>query len=159
MFISRRLQSSLLYGLTSCRCLQSKSDTLLFTLKSIPMKVAVIGSRTLNSESHYQQLSQELDALVIAEAQAISLIISGLAVGIDKMGERFALERGIPTQIFLPDYQSHGRFAPLVRNQLIVNEADICLVLWDGKSKGTAHALRLARRKRGLRLIVVVPLP
>ncbi|MDB5267017.1 MAG: hypothetical protein JWP58_57 [Hymenobacter sp.] len=123
------------------------------------MKVAVIGSRTLTDESRYKQLSEELDALVIAESQDISLIISGSAVGVDKMGERYARERGLPIQFFLPDYQSYGRAAPLVRNQQIVNEADICLALWDGKSKGTAHALRLARRKRGLRLIVVVPLP
>jgi predicted Rossmann fold nucleotide-binding protein DprA/Smf involved in DNA uptake len=122
------------------------------------MKVAVIGSRTLSAESHYQQLSQELDALAIAEAQAITLIISGGAAGVDTLAERYARERGIPTLVFLPDYQAHGRWsAPLRRNQLIVNEAEICLVLWDGRSKGTAHSVGLAR-KRGLRLIMVVPL-
>ncbi|OGX85089.1 hypothetical protein BEN47_15335 [Hymenobacter lapidarius] len=120
------------------------------------MKLAVIGSRQAATEAHYQQLARELDAL--AAARPITLIISGGAVGPDTHCVRYAKARGIPIQIHHPDYQSHGRAAPLVRNQLIINEAEACFALWDGVSKGTGHALRLAR-KRGLHLIIVVPLP
>jgi YspA, cpYpsA-related SLOG family len=120
------------------------------------VKLAVIGSRWAATETHYQQLVRELDAL--AESQPITLIISGGAAGPDALSERYGREWGVPTQVFRPDYQSYGRAAPLVRNELIIQQAEACFALWDGVSKGTGHALRLAR-KRGLKLIVVVPLP
>lgn len=120
------------------------------------MKLAVIGSRHAATEAHYQQLSCELDAL--AAAQPITLIISGGAAGADTLAERYARERGIPTQVHRPDFKLQGRAAPLVRNKLIIDAAEACFALWDGVSTGTGHALRLARA-RGLRLIVVAPLP
>ncbi|MBF9221363.1 SLOG family protein [Hymenobacter ruricola] len=121
------------------------------------MKLAVIGSRHATTEAHYEQLSRELDAL--AAAQPIKLIISGGALtGADAHVERYAQSRGIAIQIHRPDYKAHGRAAPLVRNQLIIDAAEACFALWDGVSKGTGHALRHAR-KRGLKLIIVAPLP
>lgn len=115
----------------------------------------------MTSANHYQQLVSELDALALAEGEAITEICSGGATGADKLAERYAIERGIPTRIFLPDYATYGRRAPLVRNQAIVGAASVVLAFWDGKSPGTAHALRLARRRlpSGPRLVVVIPQP
>lgn len=122
------------------------------------MKLAIIGSRSTSAES-YPQLVREIDALVLAEGEAVSVIISGGAVGADTLlAERYARERGIPIRIFLPDYAAHGRRAPLLRNQLIVGEASVVLAFWDGRSPGTAHALRMARRI-GVKTILVVPQP
>jgi predicted Rossmann-fold nucleotide-binding protein len=125
--------------------------------KPQPMKIAVIGSREATAEAHYQQLARALDEL--ATTEPITLIISGGAVGADSLAERYARERGIPTQIFRPNYEVHGRrAAPLIRNKLIIQNAEVCVALWNGVSRGTAHTLRLARAN-ALRLIVIEPLP
>jgi hypothetical protein len=126
--------------------------------KSSRMKaLAVIGSRGLGSE-HYPQLALDLDALAQAEG-GFSMIISGGALGVDTLlAERYARERNLPIRIFLPDYAKYKKAAPLVRNREIIAHADLVYCLFDGKSKGTAHALREALRKR-VRTIVVVPLP
>jgi hypothetical protein len=120
-----------------------------------PLILSVIGSRDF---SNYAQLADELDRFVQNEGQPITEIVSGGAAGADTLAERYARERGIPLRVFRPDYAAHGRAAPLIRNQAIIDAATCVLAFWNGHSKGTAHSLRLAR-KRGIRLIVVVPLP
>ncbi|MBD2722207.1 DUF2493 domain-containing protein [Hymenobacter armeniacus] len=117
------------------------------------MRVAVIGSRSF---ANYEQLARELDALALAEGQPITLIVSGGATGADTLAERYARERSIPTRVFLPDFKTFGRKATLVRNKDVVSAADVVWAVWDGVSKGTAHALRESRRL-GIRTIVVVP--
>lgn len=120
------------------------------------MTVSIIGSRSFNN---YEQLSQELDRFAQSEGQPITEIVSGGATGADTLAKRYARERGIPLRVFLPDYAAHGRVAPLIRNQAIIDACTVVVAFWDGRSKGTAHSLRLARRRGGLRLLVIVPLP
>jgi hypothetical protein len=117
------------------------------------MKVAVIGSRSF---ANYEQMARELDALAVAEGSPITLISSGGAAGADEMAMCYAKERGIPTLVYLPDYKTYGRKAPLLRNKDVVAAADVVLAVWDGVSRGTAHAVREARKLR-IRTIVVVP--
>ncbi len=100
------------------------------------MKLAIIGSRGINID-----LS---DFLV--DFYDIKLIISGGAKGVDSCAEEYARRMGIPTKIFLPQYDLYGRGAPLVRNKLIVEEADEVLALWDGKSTGTIYSLKYAKK-------------
>lgn len=71
------------------------------------MKVAVIGSRGFNN---YNKVVETLSGLTITE------IVSGGAVGADKLGERFANENNIPTKIFLPDWEKYGKSAGFKRN-------------------------------------------
>ncbi len=71
-----------------------------------------------------------------------SLLISGGACGVDTLAEQAARELCIPIQILRPDYRTHGRLAPLVRDDKIVQQADLVLAFWDGSSSGTAYTLR-----------------
>jgi hypothetical protein len=109
------------------------------------MKTAVIGSRGFND---YVLLKQTLDACFISE------IISGGAIGADQMAERYAEEKGIATLIFKPNYAAFGRRAPLVRNKEIVNTSERVIAFWDGKSRGTAHAVSYAK-SRGKRVDII----
>ncbi|MFA6731032.1 MAG: SLOG family protein [Eubacteriales bacterium] len=100
------------------------------------MKVAVIGSRGLNIEiSGYMP-------------KGTTEIITGGAEGIDTLAERYADEKRISKHVIRPDYLKHGRAAPLVRNQRIVNLADIIVAFWDGESGGTAFTVKYARQVR-----------
>ncbi len=102
------------------------------------MHTAVIGSRSF---TNYPLLKQTLDQYTI------SLIVSGGARGADQLGEQYAMEKGLPTLILKPDYDTHGRKAPLLRNLDIIDAAEQVVAFWDGQSRGTAHALTYARKK------------
>jgi len=100
------------------------------------MKLAIIGSRDFND---YELLKQELEPY----KNKITLVISGGAKGADTLGERWAKENNILIQIFLPDWNKHGRGAGLLRNHDIIKNCDVVIAFWDNKSTGTKQALEL----------------
>jgi len=100
------------------------------------MKVAIIGSRNLQVKME-EYLPKN-----------ISLIISGGARGIDTLAEEYADRNGIPKLIFLPDYKRYGKRAPLIRNKLIVDNADIIIAFWDGQSRGTKFTTDYAKKAK-----------
>lgn len=97
------------------------------------MRVAIIGSRTLNNQS-YEKLCQ----LVPIGA---SEIISGGAMGVDKLAERYAKENHLRFTAFLPNYKKYGKTAPILRNTQLVSYSDYVIALWDGTSRGTGNAI------------------
>jgi predicted Rossmann fold nucleotide-binding protein DprA/Smf involved in DNA uptake len=113
------------------------------------MRLAIVGSRTAGPD-----LAQLLRAEVDRLGAPITLIVSGGARGADTLARELARERGIPLAEHLPDYHRHGRGAPLLRNKLIVDDADVVLALWDGASRGTMHTVRYAQ-EQGKRVVVV----
>ena len=108
------------------------------------MKLAVIGSRTLEDTDMEQYLPA-----------GITEIVTGGAKGIDTAAMRYAEEHGIPVKVFLPDYKRYGRGAPLRRNTEIIDYSDEVLALWDGKSRGTAFVIKECE-KRGKKVQVII---
>ena len=112
------------------------------------MRVAVIGSRcgtdgaTALIRDHLPPYTTE--------------IVSGGAKGIDEAARSVADELGIPIKEFLPDYPAYGKRAPLVRNDRIIEYADMVLAFWDGDSHGTQYVIAECL-KRGKR-VVYIPL-
>ena len=100
------------------------------------MKVAVIGSRSINNA--------EIDRLVPPDT---TLIVSGGAVGVDTLAERIADRRGIKKLILYPDYELYGKSAPLIRDKLIVENSDMLIAIWDGESTGTEFTISYAKRR------------
>lgn len=96
------------------------------------MKLAIIGSRGLCDVDIANYLPK-----------GVNEIVSGGANGIDCLARELAEKKGIRLVEFLPNYARYGKGAPLVRNKEIVAYADEALVFWDGRSRGTAHTLRL----------------
>lgn len=79
-------------------------------------------------------------------------IISGHAVGVDRLGERFAEENGIFCTIFPANWSKYGRSAGFRRNVAMVNyaaeaEHPLVIAFWDGESHGTGFTIRKAREK------------
>jgi len=108
------------------------------------MKVAVVGSRSIGEADISRYIPPDAD-----------LIISGGAVGVDTLAEKYADERGIKKLILYPDYELYGRNAPLIRDKLIVDHADLVIAVWDGNSKGTEFTISYAKR-RGVRCEVYI---
>ena len=98
------------------------------------MRVAVVGSRGL---------SVDMGAYLPKD---ITEIISGGARGIDRAAEAYADAHGLAKRIFLPDYQKFGRRAPLLRNEQIVQAADLIIAIWDGASRGTKYTIDYAKK-------------
>ncbi len=98
------------------------------------MKVAVVGSRTINADiSAYMP-------------EGIDEIITGGAEGIDSSAERFADRKFISKHIIRPDYEKNGKSAPIIRDKRIVELADLVVAFWDGESSGTAFTVKYARK-------------
>ena len=112
-------------------------------------KVIVAGSRGF---SDYRMLSVKLDSLL--KNQTEIEIVSGGARGADKLGERYAKERGFACRIFPADWKNLGNKAGFVRNEEMARYGNACVVFWDGTSRGTANMIRLSQ-KYGLSLRVV----
>lgn len=99
------------------------------------MKVAVIGSRGLSVPNIGEYLPENTDE-----------IISGGARGVDSSAREYALSHGIKLTEFLPEYKKYGKSAPLKRNITIIENADIVLAFWDGRSKGTKFVIENCRK-------------
>ena len=97
------------------------------------MRVTIIGSRSV-------QLEEEQDVLPYLPENTTG-IVSGGAEGADQIAEHIAEFLHVPLTVFRPDYARFQRRAPLERNRDIVQHADYVIALWDGSSRGTAHAI------------------
>lgn len=100
------------------------------------MKLAVIGGRTFTDEN---RIFEELD-----KYDNITEIISGFAIGADRMGKRYALMKGIKYTEYLPDWELHGKSAGVIRNRYIIDDCEEVLAAHDGISKGTLFSINYA---------------
>ena len=103
--------------------------------------VAVVGSRSIQGD---QTTAKRLGCYLAHLRPA--LVISGGAAGADQLAAGWARANEVPLLEVRPDYAAHGASAPHMRNAEIVRQADLVLLLWDGKSRGTLSAARAAAR-------------
>lgn len=115
-------------------------------------RIIIAGSRTC-SEQVYGLGRQLADLLADYHPDDIE-IVSGGAKGADRLGENFAAAFNLPVKRFLPDYEKHGKHAPLIRNTKMAAYATELIALWDSKSRGTAHMIQAAK-KMGLPIRII----
>ena len=99
------------------------------------MKIAVIGSREITAVNLEKYLPSETKE-----------IVSGGAKGVDNVAREYANRKEIKLTEFLPEYDKHGRGAPLKRNITIIKYADLVFAFWDGKSRGTRFVIDNCKR-------------
>ena len=80
-------------------------------------------------------------------------IVSGNALGVDKIGEKWGKSLGYKIKLFPANWGRYGKSAGYVRNKEMANYADALIAIWDGKSKGTKHMIDIAKKK-GLKVFV-----
>ncbi|MBC8110279.1 MAG: DUF2493 domain-containing protein [Verrucomicrobia bacterium] len=110
------------------------------------MKLAVSGSRTI-------LVSQAL--LDFLNEWQPETVITGGAVGVDVLAEKWATENSKKLLIKKPEYSKYGKTAPMVRNSAIVKECDALIAVWDGKSKGTQATIKMAKRAGKLLKVIL----
>ena len=116
------------------------------------VRLAVIGTRSFDD---YALLSSAIDTACEMFGLEPELIISGGAKGADTLAERYAVEHGIPTKIYLPDWKHYGKRAGLIRNKSIISESHWVLAFWDGVSNGTKYGIWLAEKAKKPCLVII----
>jgi hypothetical protein len=81
-----------------------------------------------------------------AERKVIE-IVSGLAPGPDRLGIDIAKEFKLPWAEFPADWDSEPRRAGFIRNGEMAEYASRGLIIWDGRSSGTAHMLEQLKKR------------
>ena len=99
------------------------------------MKLAIIGSRSIENLNLDEYIKEKPDT-----------IISGGAKGIDTIAWEWALENHIEIIVHKPNHNIHGKWAALRRNDIIVDEADKIMAFWNGKSTGTKYVIDRAKK-------------
>lgn len=110
------------------------------------MRTIIAGSRNVTD---YDILLQAIENCPFH----ISVVLSGTARGVDRMGERFALQQKIPLEKYPADWNKWGKSAGYKRNELMAEKAEALLALWDGESRGTKHMIDIAKKK-GLKIYI-----
>jgi len=110
------------------------------------MRTIIAGSRSVTNHTVLQS------ALAYVR-WPITTFVSGTASGADRLGEQYAKENGIPLKQFPADWKKYGKRAGYLRNCEMAKNADACIVLWDGRSKGAKMMMGIAV-ERGLALFV-----
>lgn len=100
------------------------------------MRVAVVGSRSWRDEERVFK--------VIRSLPPGAVVVSGGARGADRIAARCARSLQYAVVEHLADWDTYGRRAGMIRNQVLVDDCDALLAFWDGRSRGTLHSIRLA---------------
>lgn len=112
------------------------------------MKVIIAGGRDFND---YNLLCKVCDYML--QNQTEIEIISGTANGSDKLGEKYANEKGYKLIKFPADW-SVGKSAGYIRNEKMAKYADALIAFHNGISRGTMHMINLAKQY-GLKIKIV----
>lgn len=108
------------------------------------MKVIVAGSRTICGAATVAAAMRE-------SGFDITEVVCGMARGVDEAVRFVACINGIPVKEFPADWDKYGKRAGHIRNNEMADYADALILVWDGKSRGSANMLKQARKK-GLKI-------
>ena len=110
------------------------------------LKLIIAGSRNFYNyillESTLAKLLSKYDDL----SKQIE-VVSGHALGTDRLGEIWAEHHNIKVTTFPANWQLHGKRAGYLRNIEMAEYADALVAFWDGMSKGTKHMIDIAKSK------------
>ena len=115
------------------------------------MKVCVAGSRfalppaayikennrRLWVVGHYQKEVTIIKDMLVSWG-ATEVVSGGCFNSPDTFGEIAAMELNLPIKIFSPDWDLHGKAAGPIRNREMAKYCDRVILMWDGKSRGSA---------------------
>ena len=108
------------------------------------MKVVICGSRRFNDADADAAVAEAVER----SRYEVTTVVSGVAPGIDRAGERWAESRGIQADRYPADWDRYGRAAGPIRNKQMVDVADaVIAVMWMGiESRGTASTIGFTRQ-------------
>ena len=103
-------------------------------------RTIIAGSRSLSPSV------DDVERALLVMGVSPSVVLSGMAHGADRAGERWAAQRGVLVERYPPDWHRLGKRAGFVHNEEMARNAGALLAFWDGDSRGTRHMVECARR-------------
>lgn len=110
------------------------------------MRTIIAGSRTIINYN-------ELENAISAAGWKPTVVVSGCAKGADLLGEVWANSHQVPLLRFPANWDEHGKYAGILRNIQMAENAEALIALWDGESRGTRHMIETAH-EHGLQVYV-----
>jgi len=115
-------------------------------------RVIIAGSRTIPYRLAYRDV---LAILKKYKPEELELISGGCPTGPDAIVPRLARELGTASKTFMADWAKFGRSAGPRRNRQMAEYATELILIWDGKSRGSANMKEEAlKRKLAVREII-----
>jgi len=105
------------------------------------VKVVIAGSREITNYS-------ELIRAIEDSKFEITAVVSGTARGVDRMGERFAVENNLEVLPYPANWDKYGKRAGYLRNSEMADVSDAAIILWDGESKGTKMMIEEMKKRK-----------
>lgn len=110
------------------------------------MIIGITGSRSIKDIDYIIKCLNQ----VILNNESPLTFLTGGAKGVDTIAERYLNKAGYDVICLRPahSYCPAISYTPLLyiaRNQQIVFNCDLLIVIWDGKSKGTKYTFELAK--------------
>lgn len=106
------------------------------------LKVIITGTKTF---SDYEYLENTLN-IILQNFDFDIEVVCGLAKGTNSFGEIYALKNNYLIKYFATD-KSLGKLANFIKNEEMVNYADMLIAFWDGKSEETKHMIENIRKQ------------
>jgi len=120
------------------------------------MKVVISGSRDITEP-------EIIDWAIEDSGFQVTEVISGGAKGVDILAMLWAERNSVPVDVFEPDWtnlthpdalikthswgQKYDARAGLRRNELMAVAAEALIAIWDGRSSGTKHMIKMAKKR------------
>lgn len=120
------------------------------------MKLIIAGGRNITSKEVSLALAAKCVELGFhgdepgfnSGGTTITEVVSGGCRGVDELGEEWAACQQIKVKTFYADWDTHGRAAGPIRNRDMARYGAALLLIWDGKSKGSA-SMKRSMEKQG----------
>lgn len=106
------------------------------------MKTIIAGSRTITDYNIVEKA-------ILDSRFNITKVISGMAKGVDTLGEKWAHINNIGIHLCPANWNKNGKKAGYMRNVEMADIADALIVIIENNSRGSSHMLTIAR-ERGL---------
>lgn len=112
------------------------------------MRVIVAGTRTLDEEVAFEEISQTFLEIACESPELGEpkghIILSGCSGAVDREAIRFARISNWPCRRYPADWETHGKAAGPIRNEEMAKNADTLILIWNGRSRGSADMKRRA---------------
>jgi hypothetical protein len=106
--------------------------------------IGISGSRGFDN---YEQFQTDIHYLVSNLKEDFQFCSGGARSGADHLITRYCKEYNYNLIEHLPDYTTHGKKAPILRNSLIVQDSDMMIFWWDEISRGTKDTINKCKTK------------
>lgn len=106
------------------------------------MKVVIAGTRYKDPANKIPFDDYELVSQAMQRCNFdVTEVVCGMAIGVDRLGETWAIVNGIAVKEMPANWNKHGKAAGPIRNREMAEYCDAAVVVWDGESPGSRNMI------------------